>query len=241
VFFFFGERMIGRVEACGDAHIATRFLHVYGVPLVPLRSFAVISEGEAIRAIPIALHVRSVIAGYARTLALMACFYGVAHASLAAIQWSTSGRATLSTATLFIGLFGLAAAWPAFRMGRLDAAQTAMRQAYAPVVGAPLDPAVFGQKWGELRGRALDIVAARSTQGSYEYRTHHNPRTHWLELALSPAGADRQLVAAALTLARLETWRSHTSEERRRWKRDHARLYERLCALGPSTATEEAA
>src|SRR5580692_12780779 len=65
-----GRRMMGRVEALAGTFVATQFLHVYYMPVFPIRSHLVLECGPGPngirRSVPIKLHPVSVLAGYLR-------------------------------------------------------------------------------------------------------------------------------------------------------------------------------
>ena len=62
----FGVRKYGRVDETPVGHVATRFVHVWFIPLVPLSSHFVVSEdGNSFQGKPMPLSGRSVFAGYA--------------------------------------------------------------------------------------------------------------------------------------------------------------------------------
>jgi len=68
----YGSRLYGRVDDVpGLFYVATRFGHVFWVPLIPLGSHVVLQELEdGWRGVPIGLSGRSVLAGYLRGLLL---------------------------------------------------------------------------------------------------------------------------------------------------------------------------
>ena len=37
----FGQRLYGKMMQCGEAYVATRFFHVWFIPLIPLQSMVV--------------------------------------------------------------------------------------------------------------------------------------------------------------------------------------------------------
>ena len=69
-----GSRLYGKVDAVpGFFHVATRFGHVYYLPLIPLQSFVVLGQhGDQFRGIPIRLSGKSVLMAWARAFLLIA-------------------------------------------------------------------------------------------------------------------------------------------------------------------------
>jgi hypothetical protein len=67
-----GRRPYGKVDVCGQSFVYTEFAHINAIPLVPLRSYAVcVQDAEHAELVPIPLHRRSVVAGYARTWSIV--------------------------------------------------------------------------------------------------------------------------------------------------------------------------
>lgn len=64
----YGTRMCGRVDETQVGHVATRFVHVWFVPLVPLGSFFVVGESAK----PVPFSVRSVLIAYVRSFGVVA-------------------------------------------------------------------------------------------------------------------------------------------------------------------------
>src|SRR3954466_4220447 len=70
----FGSRLTGKVdEVPGLFHVATRFGHVYYLPLFPLQSYIVLGrDGRRFRGVPIPLNTKSVLLAWARGLPSLA-------------------------------------------------------------------------------------------------------------------------------------------------------------------------
>jgi hypothetical protein len=69
MFFIYGTRFFGRVDTVpGHFQVATKFAHVYLVPLIPVESWLVLAEdGNSVRGMKIPLSARSVFTAYLRT------------------------------------------------------------------------------------------------------------------------------------------------------------------------------
>src|SRR5438045_7725775 len=69
-----GVRLAGKVDAVPRVgHVATRFFHLYYVPLIPLGTFLVINEkDENAGGIPLPLSGKSIVVGWLRTAAWLA-------------------------------------------------------------------------------------------------------------------------------------------------------------------------
>jgi hypothetical protein len=64
----YGSRLMGRVDRVpGLFHVATRFGHIYYLPLIPLQSFLVMAEqGDQFRGVPIPMSGKSILFAWAR-------------------------------------------------------------------------------------------------------------------------------------------------------------------------------
>jgi hypothetical protein len=66
----YGTNLYGRVDHVGDTyHVATRFAHLYYLPLIPLSSWLVVNDTESDNTFsgwPVGLRLRSVVSGYLR-------------------------------------------------------------------------------------------------------------------------------------------------------------------------------
>jgi len=103
----YGTRLYGRVDAVpGLFFVATRFFHIFWIPLVPLGSHVVLEEtDDGFRGVPCGLNGRSVLAAYVRGLGIGG---GIAAVLLGVFAYfrSASGGAGASPG----GLFGFGAA-----------------------------------------------------------------------------------------------------------------------------------
>ena len=75
--FFVGDDYYGKVERLpGYFHVATRFLHVWWLPLVPRESYLILEDAEAKRGFQIPLCWKSVIKAYVFGYAIMFAILG---------------------------------------------------------------------------------------------------------------------------------------------------------------------
>jgi len=73
VIIFYGTRRYGVVDRHQGEYAATRFFHIYWLPLIPLGSLWVTDDDvESVRGVPIGLELRSVAAAYGRTWGVVA-------------------------------------------------------------------------------------------------------------------------------------------------------------------------
>ena len=223
MFFAFGGRALGKVEACGDTCVVTTFACINFLPLVPLGSVLVAGG----RSIPIRMHVTSVVAAYLRAWALVG------------LGWTLVGA--LFAPGLAAHLVGLAAALPfalvalfAFiRVGVLSAVERAQREVYAPYFESnAADLGLLGAEGDSLHARLLADVTERA-QGKLAgtYRSVLDPATQWDAIALEAGPGDPDFVRATFTLARLEEARASRAGDaalRRRWRDAHRALWQKL-------------
>lgn len=124
---FHGTSHRGWIEGVDGELVATRFFHIWWLPLVPLRSLWVIgSQGSHMLGHPRRLSGPSVVAGYARVWGPIATIAGAATTSLA------GGMVAVAAAVLTAWTWCLR--WPRDRRERQRAALQ------RPVVGTACDP-----------------------------------------------------------------------------------------------------
>ena len=228
----YGIRLYGTVDKCGSSRIATRFIHLYGVPLIPIGSVMVLEEGSgnSYRGLPLGLHLRSVVAAYARVWSIAALFGAV-------IGLFSMSFAYQRGAMLDLGAFALLAAvmlgWGWGWAGRLTLDERAQRLVYAEFAGYPVDVALLRDGREPVRQRLEAEVSERARElGSSGYRIDGDPGARWWEVALSPVVNDRRLVAGALTLSRIQGSLAPGSERATHAER-HAALWKRLNEVDP--------
>src|SRR5438876_1009291 len=68
MYIVWGSRLMGKVDVVpGLFHVATRFGHIYYIPLIPTASFVVLSqEGKGFRGVPTALSFKSILLAWFR-------------------------------------------------------------------------------------------------------------------------------------------------------------------------------
>ena len=238
----YGTRLYGTVERCGTSRIATRFFHIYGMPLLPLGSTLVTEEGEDnnYRGISLGLHLRSLVAGYARPwLPLLAVVMLVC----AWQDWKTPAIADGSVSDAVIlelcGIATLASAiWAWVRFGKLSLEERAQRMIYADFTGIPADVALLAEKHSSLRDTLLEQLEKRTPEvAATGYRIGIDASAGWDRVALEPSVRDRNFVAAAFTLARVE-WALARGPRRATCTERHARLWSKLRELDPNVMVQ---
>ena len=164
----YGTRLYGTVERCGTSRVATRFFHIYGMPLVPLGSVLVTEEGEdnAYRGIPLGLNLRSLAAGYARLWLPLAAVVMLIVAWQGSYNYSMDEAGTSGTVTMAgLGLAALAGGiWAWVRFGKLSLEERAQRMVYADFTGIPADVALLGELKSSLREKLLQQLGQRAPE-----------------------------------------------------------------------------
>jgi hypothetical protein len=238
----YGTRFYGTVERCGTSRIATRFFHIYGMPLLPLGSVLVTEEGEdnSYRGIPLGLHLRSLAAGYARLWLPLAAVVMLIVAwqgseTYAVEEGGVSGPVTLAG----LGLATLAGSiWAWVRLGKLSLEERAQRMVYADFTGIPADVALLGELRSSLRVRLLEQLEQRTLEvAATGYRIGIDASAGWDRVALEPSVRDRHFVATALTVARIE-WALARAPQRAAYAERHARLWSKLRELDPNVMVQ---
>lgn len=114
----FGQRLCGRVDQVpGACYVATRFFHVYYVPLIPLSSWVIVEGSEnqnGFRGQQIGLSGKSVVYGWLQAFLVI---FGLIYSIYGAIQISELNRAGKNTfdgiVKVVIGVVSLGA-WAMF-------------------------------------------------------------------------------------------------------------------------------
>src|SRR5262249_28749233 len=98
----YGMRLYGKIDACGSIHRATRFLHLWYLPLIPVGSVQLVEGGASAIEAPFSL--RSVAAGYLRTWGVLSTIgFGIAFAAAcSSARGIDEGGDALGTGLLFV-------------------------------------------------------------------------------------------------------------------------------------------
>jgi hypothetical protein len=240
-----GQRMYGRVHRFAGSHIATRFFHIYWLPLIPLSSWLVLEEHEEGRftGLQIPMSLRSVALAWLRIGALLAlAAMSVRMLSLPAdldairtLPASVVSESHLISTLIVNVLFTLGVAYTTFyawrRLGRLSVADKAERVVYSEFTGRFVDVALLGDQRDVIKRRVSEELERHLVKhATAGYR--EAPQSSWTEIASRPDQRDVPLLRAALTRARLE-WSVARGNERASLERVHAQIFRNLTAASP--------
>ncbi len=246
-----GQRMYGRVDRFAGSHVATRFFHIYYLPLIPLASWLVLEEqgdGRFI-GVQVPLQARSILSAWLRVASLIllavmgvrALSFPADWARIHSLPAEVGSRLglmpTFVVNVLFLGAVAAIAAYSWLGLGRLTRAEKAARVVYWDFAGKFVDVALLGEGRGAVKARAgeeLDRHLIKHATGGYR----EAPRAKWREIATRPDQRDVALLRAALTRCRIE-WSETRGGARRELARDHAQILERLLAASPDVAAVE--
>jgi hypothetical protein len=232
----YGTRMYGRIDKFAGQCIATRFFHLYYLPLIPLSSWLVLGSAEdgQERVIDIGLSGRSLGIAYLR-------IYGVIAAAVAGALCfgAFTGASSLEAAEL-VPMVVVAAAAAALatlawvRLGQLSQEAKAQRAVYYDHTGLFTDPALLPKEVrGPVQERLKSLLAARAEATDVGPRLLDSPEEpRWIAMARSATFTDTEAVKAALTLSRLECSQARGAE-RQRLESAHQAIWERVKALDP--------
>ena len=229
----YGTRLYGKVDKCGETHLATKFFHISWLPLIPLGTHLVLERqgGGSYRFLPQPLSGKSIAAALFRTWGLVGAL-GVAAGSLSAFGVAMdSYREGEGPGGLFVWplivLAAIAFVVFAFRFGRLAPVRAAQQSVYAGFVGYPVDVARFGERRGEVRHVVTEELAKRAQGlGLLGYRNDAAAANYGV-LALDPMVTDGPFLDAALTLARLD-WADAPRAERSEKAAVHQRIWKKI-------------
>src|SRR5882672_11329916 len=103
----YGSKLSGKVDAVpGLGFVATKFAHIYYVPLIPSQGWLVISQsGNTWRGVRIPMSAKSVFMGWARAIAVLAGIGGIIGTVVAANHSGGDFMAPLLTALFAWGFF----------------------------------------------------------------------------------------------------------------------------------------
>jgi hypothetical protein len=230
----FGVRQYGKVHACGPSYIATRFFHIWFVPLLPTESHLVLAEhGDQARGVAVPLNGLSVLAGYLRVWGLIGA--GLLGVSLLT-EFSPHEQVAIPSALAKLVAMSVlvAAAIVGFSLlGKLSPEDRQQRAVYSLYGGYPVDPALLGPAREPLRELLMATVAERARGlAATGYRLSADPRYAWTSVALDPTQQDETLITAAFALARIEASYSPPAQ-RAQWDDVHRQLWARITAVNP--------
>ena len=225
--FVWGHRMYGKIEKSGPTYVATRFFHLWYLPLIPLGSQLVLAETEdgKLRCIGQGLSWRSTLAGYLRIwgpVATIAAGVGLAGASFDDVS-------EVAEHGLLFALAAGAAIWAWVALGRLSVDELAQRQAYMRWSGLPVDVGLLRERRdGLARTVGERITELAGQKGMLGYRGAMPADAELLQLVADSPSADAEALGAAMTLCRIERSRANDGASRARFDALHARLWGRL-------------
>jgi hypothetical protein len=228
----FGHRLYGTIDRCRATYVATRFVHIWFVPIIPIGSHLVVANvGSRIQSLPLGMHGRSVLAGYGRAWGLVVG----ALCAFAAVGNLGSGNVAAGLGLLVLALAaGAVGLTSLLVLGKLSPAEQAQRLAYAQHAGYPLDVALLPfDARASMRNRLFAaVVDLAPRMVSTGYRGGFDPTTQWTLAALEPDVVDPQFLVLALTLARLE-WAAATGAARAQLDHAHGAILKKLMAVDP--------
>jgi len=223
-----GQRMYGRIDKIAGSFVATRFFHIYYVPLIPLSSWLVLEDhGEGnFLGTQVPLQLRSVMAAWLRvfgTLYFIAC-------AVALLSSPIELATTHLISFLQIGAVAALTAYAWLKLGKLTALERAARAAYAEHTGRFVDPALLEQR-SAVKAHAieqLDRHLARHATATYR----EAPQAQWKEIATRPDMRDVPLLVSALTRCRIEAAEAR-GPARGELDRAHGQILANLVAAKP--------
>jgi len=153
-----GVRFAGKVDAVPRVgHVATRFFHLYWIPLIPVGTFLVIEEKEDdFKGFPLPLNAKSIVVGYLRTLGWIGVAAGTGGAFMAAGEKQFGWAAlALVAALLAAGMLTLLYRLSAFKHASYDRAIELGRLAKLPPEQLLMLEVAYGRMDADQAERAL--------------------------------------------------------------------------------------
>lgn len=214
MFFVYGRRFCGDVDAVDGVRTSTLFLHVWWMPLIPVGSYVRLEDSDD-GAYHAGFVAKSIAAGYLRAWSLV----------WALLAWMASDDKPLCATLLVAAVGGLIVGW--LVLGKVSKRDEAQRRVYAAFVGQPADIGFVPDPDGTLRAHLVGLLAARHPHLTIDYRGHLGHDPDFLAIARRPDVHDLEFLRAALALARLAA--SEANEpERSAFAAAHAEIWAKL-------------
>lgn len=195
--FVAGTHDFGTIDQYQQTSVATRFVHVWFVPIWPLRSIVKSSLGTPF-VVPFVA--RSIVAGYLRV-------WGPVLVGIVVLDLLTRELALPLAINAVVATLGLIAGAIGWMMGRLDRRGYAERHAYRLAIGLPVDPAILSEDdRRSTRAKLLEELGRKHV----DYRGAM--AVPWERLAIE---SDVESLATLLALARVEETFSGSAERAR--------------------------
>jgi hypothetical protein len=229
----YGTRFYGKVRACGGSFLATRFFHIYYVPLIPIGTQLILEEtsGGGYKGMKAPFSLTSLFAAYLRVWGPLAVI-GASILGIAAVDDVGDDALAMLivggfTAVVVLAmLVGTVLGWVV--LGKLSAEERRKRAAYALHLGYYVDPADLGDARHAFRDGLVATIGERARGlASAGYRMNADPAVAWPHVALDPTHSDDQLVTAAFTLARLDASLVE-GPQKHQLDQVHAQLWQRI-------------
>ena len=206
----YGTRFYGKVRACGSSYLATQFVHIYYVPLIPTGTHLVLEQNGdgSFRGIKAPFSFKSMMAAYLRVWGPLAIILAIISAIGAVEEVSDDALGIVIvgalSAIVCLGLLvGTVLAYAL--LGKLSLEERQQRSVYAMHLGYFVDPADMGDARQAFRDGLLGTIVDRARgMAAMGYRMNADPAQAWPHVALDPTHNDDQLVTAAFTLARID-------------------------------------
>jgi hypothetical protein len=227
-----GQRMYGRVDRFAGSHIATRFFHIYYVPLIPLASWLVLEEkadGNFV-GIPLPLQLRSIALAWLRIgsiIALLVAGVNVIQAIDNPYMSTIDGLGSAIT----VGLSVAFALFAFLKLGKLTWQEKVERVVHWDWSGRFVDAGLLGDARPGVRGRAYQELERHLNK--HVTSTYREAATaSWLEVATRPNMRDALLLRPALTVCRIDESMAKGAD-RRRLTQARKQILENLLAASP--------
>lgn len=234
----YGSRFYGKVRAMGSSYLATRFAHIYYVPLIPIGTSLILEENGdgGYRGISAPFSVKSMLAAYLRVwgpLATIAALF----LSIGAVEEASDDVLAMAVTGVFCAVVFLALLVGTILgyavVGKLSDEEKKQRNVYALHLGYFVDPADMGEARAAFREGLLAKIAERARGlAGMGYRMSADPMQAWPQIALDPTHNDDALVTAAFTLARLDASLAQ-GPHKSQLDQIHGQLWQRIVRTNP--------
>lgn len=225
----FGRRLYGRILHCEPSYVATWFLHVWFIPIIPVGSVVVLEplDGGNLQIAKTRFNWRSAGVALLRGWSVFLLLHGL-------LSWAEAdpeASALYGPIVSALALAGIVAGF--FVVGRVSEETRARHDVYRAVFGYPVDLSLLVECAESLSASLRERLIASGRGTAMNYRATYDPATQWGEMALDPMMTDRDFLVHAMCLARVERGAAR-GEARDALDALHDRIWARLRSLGPA-------
>ena len=227
----YGTRFYGKVQAAGRSFLATRFMHIWYLPLIPMGTQLILEDnGGSYKGMAAPFSMKSMLAAYLRVWGPVALILTITIGASQLGDYSdVAASVIVAGLTGIVALALLVGVILAFAvLGKLSHEEKKQRAVYALHLGYHVDPADLGDARRSFRDTLLARISERARgMAAMGYRMNADPAVAWPHVALDPTHNDDALITAAFTLSRLDG-SLYQGPQKLQMEQVHSQLWQRI-------------